>query len=60
LLLFASSLKGLLVALDILVIIFGAILFLEIIKKLKVIDSISYYLESFSKDYRVQIIILAR
>jgi len=48
------------VALDILVIIFGAILFLEIIKKLKVIDSISYYLESFSKDYRVQIIILAR
>lgn len=58
-LLLASSFKGLLVALDILVIIFGAIFFLEIIKKFKVIDSISYYLESFSKDYRVQIIILA-
>ncbi len=58
-LLLASSFKGLLVASDILVIIFGAIFFLEIIKKFKVIDSISYYLESFSKDYRVQIIILA-
>ena len=58
-LLLASSLKGLLVALDILIIIFGAIFFLEIMKKIKAIDSISYYLESFSKDYRVQVIILA-
>jgi lactate permease len=58
-LLWASNFKGLLVALDIFVIVFGAIFFLEIIRKLKIIDSICYYLESFSQDYRVQIIILA-
>lgn len=58
-LLLASSIKGFFIALDIFVIILGAIFFLEIIKKFKVIDSISYYLGSFSKDYRVQIIILA-
>lgn len=54
-----SFAKGFFVALDIFLIIFGAIFFLEILKDLKVIDNISYYLESFSKDYRVQVIILA-
>lgn len=58
-LLLASGAKGFFIALDIFVIILGAVFFLEIIKNFKVIDSISYYLESFSKDYRVQIIILA-
>jgi len=51
--------KGFFVALDILIIIFGAIFFLEILKDLKIISNISYYLESFSKDYRVQIIVIA-
>lgn len=56
---FASFAKGFFVALDIFFIILGAIFFLEILKDLKIIDNISYYLESFSKDYRVQVIILA-
>jgi lactate permease len=51
--------KGFFVSLDILIIIFGAIFFLEILKDLKIISNISYYLESFSKDYRVQIIVIA-
>ncbi len=51
--------KGFFVALDIFFIIFGAIFFLEILEDLKIIKNISYYLESFSKDYRVQIIVIA-
>lgn len=51
--------KGALVAVDIFIIIFGAILFLEILKDLKVINNISYYLSRISKDYRVQVIIIA-
>ncbi|MDD5430825.1 MAG: L-lactate permease [Candidatus Pacebacteria bacterium] len=58
-LLLVSSAKGFFIALDIFIIILGAIFFLEILKDLKVIDSITYYLESFSKDYRIQVIILA-
>jgi lactate permease len=54
-----SFAKGFFVALDIFIIILGAIFFLEILRDLKVIDNISYYLESFSKDYRIQVIILA-
>ena len=57
--LFISYGKGFFVAFDILIIIFGAIFFLEILKDLKIINNISYYLESFSKDYRVQIIVIA-
>lgn len=57
--LLSSLVKGVLVALDIFVIILGAIFFLEIIKDIKAIDNIRYYLESFFKDYRVQIILLA-
>jgi lactate permease len=55
----ASFAKGFFVALDIFFIILGAIFFLEILKNLKIIENISYYLESFSRDYRVQVIILA-
>lgn len=51
--------KGILVAVDIFIIIFGAIFFLEILKDLKIIKNISYYLSKISKDYRVQVIIIA-
>lgn len=54
-----SFAKGALVALDIFIIMTGAIFFLEILTKTKIIDHISFYLESFSKDYRVQVILLA-
>ncbi len=57
--LLSSYIKGFFVAFDIFIIIFGAIFFLGILKDLDVIKNISYYLEHFSKDYRVQIIILA-
>ena len=57
--LFNSFAKGTLVALDIFIIVTGAIFFLEILTKTKIIDHISFYLESFSKDYRVQVILLA-
>lgn len=51
--------KGFFVALDILFIIFGAIFFLEILKRFNVINNVSYYLSNFSKDYRIQIIVIA-
>jgi lactate permease len=57
--LYVSYGKGFFVALDIFIIIFGAIFFLEILKDLKIIKNISYYLGSLSKDYRIQIIIIA-
>lgn len=57
--LFISFGKGFFVAFDILIIIFGAIFFLEILKDLKVINNVSYYLEHLSHDYRVQIIVIA-
>ncbi len=55
----ASIIKGLFVALDIFIIIFGAIFFLEILKATKIIGNLCLYLESLSKDYRVQVIVLA-
>jgi lactate permease len=55
----SSFVKGGLVSLDIFLIIFGAIFFLEIVKELKIIQGISFFLESFFKDYRVQVIFLA-
>jgi lactate permease len=57
--LYFSYTKGFLVGIDIFIIIFGAIFFLEILKDLKIIKNISYYLGSISKDYRIQIIIIA-
>src|SRR4030042_1689696 len=54
-----SLIKGFLLAFDIFIIIFGAIFFLEILKSIGVLSSICHYLESFSKDYRVQVILLA-
>lgn len=57
--LFISFAKGLFLALDIFLIIFGALFFLEILKSLNIINNLAYYLGSFSKDYRVQVILLA-
>jgi len=54
-----SATKGFFVALDIFLIVLGAVFFLEIMKDIKVIENISRYLESVSKDYRVQVILLA-
>lgn len=56
---FGSLEKGFLVALDILIIIFGAIFFLEVMREVKIIENIGYLLESISKDLRVQVIFLA-
>lgn len=55
----ASFGKGFFVALDILFIIFGAILFLSILEKTKIINNLSFYLEAISKDIRIQVILLA-
>lgn len=55
----SSLLRGLLIATDILLIIFGAIFFLEILKKTKVTDSLAFYLDHFSSDLRIQVIMLA-
>jgi lactate permease len=57
--LYTSFGKGFFVALDIFLIIFGAIFFLQILKDLKIIKHITYYLGGLSKDYRVQIIVIA-
>lgn len=57
--LFISFGKGIFVAIDIFIIIFGAVFFLEILKALNVIKNISYYLSGISKDYRVQVILIA-
>lgn len=56
---YISSLKGLFVAVDIFFIIFGAILFLETLKQTQTIYHLCLYLEDISKDYRVQVILLA-
>jgi len=55
----SASTKGLTTAFEIFLIIFGAVFFLEILKKKGIIESICFYLESFSKDYRLQVILLA-
>ena len=56
---YASYGKGIFIAFDIFIIVLGAIFFLEILSHLNIIKNVSYYLETFSKDYRIQIIILA-
>jgi len=56
----SSSLeKGFKVAFDIFLIIFGAVFFIDILNKEKIIQSVGFYLESFSKDIRIQVIFLA-
>ncbi len=56
---FSSIVKGNLVALDIALIIIGAIFFLNVLKDMKTIERVARYLESFSKDYRIQTVMLA-
>lgn len=58
-LLFSSILKGGFIAFDIFLIVFGAILFISFLKKVKIIENLCFYLETFSKDLRVQVILLA-
>lgn len=55
----SSTIKGFFIALDIFFIIFGAIFFLEILKSNKTIDNLSLYLDHFSPDFRIQVVILA-
>jgi lactate permease len=57
--LYASFGKGIFVAIDIFLIIFGAILFLEVLKDQKIIKNISHYLSNISRDYRIQVILIA-
>ncbi|MFA6603158.1 MAG: L-lactate permease [Candidatus Shapirobacteria bacterium] len=54
-----STIRGLLISLDIFVIVFGAILFLEITKILKIPENLGYFINKFSSDLRIQVIILA-
>jgi len=54
-----STTRGFFVAFDILLIIVGAIFFLEILKFIKVTNSLAFYLDSFSSDLRIQTIMLA-
>ena len=56
---FSSVVKGSFVALDIALIILGAIFFLGVLKDMKTVERVARYLESFSKDYRIQVIMLA-
>ncbi|MEK7061468.1 MAG: L-lactate permease [Patescibacteria group bacterium] len=58
-LVFSTLLKGGLIAFDIFLIVFGAIFFISLLKKVKIIDNLCFYLETFSKDLRVQVILLA-
>ena len=51
--------KGFFIALDIAIIVAGAIFFLNILTRLNILDNISRHLENISKDYRVQVLILA-
>jgi lactate permease len=53
-----STLKGGFVALDIVLIILGALLLLEFMKQTKLINSLEYYLAKISPDMRIQAIII--
>lgn len=56
---FATLLKGGFIAFDIFLIVFGAIFFISLLKKTKIIENLCFYLETFSKDLRIQVILLA-
>jgi len=55
----ASTFKGALIAVDIFLIVFGALLFLKIIEGRQILDQIRLYLEKISPDYRIQTILIA-
>ncbi len=54
----ASSIKGLFIAIEITLIVFGALFFLDIMKKKGIIESIEYHLSALSADKRIQAILL--
>ncbi len=56
--LISSISKGFLVAFDIIIIIFGAIFFLEFLKSTGLLDNIKNFLNSISPDKRIQTILL--
>ena len=56
---FSSIAKGFTIALDILVIVTGAIFFLETLRSRGIINRVVSRLSSFFTDYRVQVIVLA-
>ena len=55
----AATLKGIFIALDIFLIVFGALLFLKIINGRQILDQLCFYLEKISPDYRIQTILIA-
>lgn len=55
----AASIKGIAVAMDIFFIIIGAVFFLDVLEKHRIIEHISFRLERISRDYRVRMILLA-
>jgi len=57
--LFYSTARGSLVAFDIAIIIIGAIFFLDVLKNLHTVEKVARYLTFFSKDYRIQVLMLA-
>ena len=57
--LLGASVKGLFIAIEITVIVFGAIFLLETMKRKGIIESIEYHLSKLSADKRVQMILLA-
>jgi lactate permease len=58
-LLFAATIKGAIIALEILFIVFGAILLLRIMDRSGALDAIDHTLSHFSSDRRVQAIFIA-
>ena len=55
----ASTLKGLFIAIDIAIIIFGAIMLLDFLKKTRLLATIEGHISALSADRRVQAIIIA-
>ncbi len=53
-----SFLKGLFISVDIGLIIFGAIFFVEFLKEAGVFTSLEYYLSKLSKDRRIQVLLI--
>ena len=56
---FASSIKGVFVALEIIAIIFGALLVLEVFKKMRGEDAAQQVFDKISPDYKVKVILIA-
>lgn len=55
----AGTLAGFINAIDILVIVFGAVLILQLLREVGAIDSIAASMASISRDRRIQVIIIA-